>query len=79
MAEKKEKEENLPELIEIGKRLRELRIKAGYSNYEHFAWDNELNRQQYHNMETGKNFTLKSLLKVLAVHHLSLRQFFNEE
>lgn len=60
----------------IGKRLRELRIEKGYRSYDFFAWENKIPRMQYLNMEQGKNFTLKSLLRVLDIHKISLEEFF---
>lgn len=63
-------------LLSIGKLLKELRVEKGYTSYEQFAWDNELNRVQYWRMEKGANITIKSLLKVLAVHKLTLVEFF---
>lgn len=60
----------------IGKKLRELRIEAGYKSYEVFAWENSLSRIQYWKMEQGTNCTLKSLHKVLYIHQLSFREFF---
>ena len=63
-------------LLLIGKTLKELRVKAGYTSYEQFAWDNELNRVQYWRMEKGVNITMKSLLKVLDVHNQTLIDFF---
>jgi hypothetical protein len=60
----------------VGKRLRELRIENGYTSYDFFAWENKIPRMQYLNMEQGKNFTLKSLLRVLDIHEMSLEDFF---
>lgn len=60
----------------IGNRLKELRVAKGYTSYETFAYDHELNRVQYWRMEKGQNFTLKSLLKVLDIYGLSLETFF---
>ncbi len=75
------KEEELTNLDEqiiknIGLKLKELRKAAGFKNYENFAFENDLNRVQYGRMETGINFTIKSLLKILAVHKMSLEEFF---
>lgn len=74
MATKEELDERI---IAAGKRLRELRIEAGYTSYENFAFENELPRVQYGRMEKGTNFTIKSLLKVLDVHGLTLNDFFS--
>lgn len=77
-AEKKESSEEFDALIShISEKLKHLRIKAGYSSYENFAWDNGINRMQYWKMEKGTtNFTMKSLHKVLKAHNMSLAEFF---
>lgn len=60
----------------IAERLKQLRKEAGYTNYENFAWDNEIGRVQYWRMEKGANFTVVSLLKILDAHKISLEEFF---
>lgn len=45
-------------LLAIGERLKALRIEKGFSSYEKFAWDNEINRVQYYRMEKGANITI---------------------
>jgi len=62
----------------IGERLKQIRKEAGYKNYENFAFENDINRVQYGRMESGKNFTMKSLLRILAIHKMSLKEFFNK-
>jgi transcriptional regulator with XRE-family HTH domain len=62
----------------IGEKLAELRRKKGYSSHESFAYDFELPRVQYWRMEKGKsNITIKSLLRIMEIHSLSLKEFFN--
>jgi transcriptional regulator with XRE-family HTH domain len=64
-------------LIRIGARLTELRKQKGYSSHEDFAYDYDLPRVQYWRMEKGKaNITLKSLYKILAIHKISVEDFF---
>jgi hypothetical protein len=64
-------------LQEIGSRLAELREKNGYTTLKEFVLTNDLPEVQYWRMEKGKaNITLKSLLKVLSIHQLSLHDFF---
>lgn len=72
--------EQLPDkrLKAIGSKLRQIRIEKGYGSYDFFAWENKLSRIQYLNMEQGKNFTLKSLLKVLDIHGMTLSDFFEK-
>lgn len=65
-------------LLQIGQRLEELRKQAGYSSYETFAYDNELPRMQYWRMEKGKvNITIKSLVRILYIHQVSVNEFFS--
>jgi len=63
---------------QIGDKLKQLRVQKGYTSYEHFAWENNLPRMQYWRMENGANITIKSLLKVLDVHGISLTKFFED-
>jgi transcriptional regulator with XRE-family HTH domain len=62
---------------QIGERIKELRVEKGYSSYEFFAWDNSMSRVQYYKMEAGSNITIKSLLKVIDAHGITLQEFFN--
>ena len=63
----------------IAEKLKKLRIDAGYSSYENFAWDNGINRMQYWKMEKGEtNFTMKSLLRILNAHKIGLEEFFRD-
>jgi transcriptional regulator with XRE-family HTH domain len=64
-------------LTAIGNKLTELRKQKGYSSHESFAFDNDLPRVQYWRLEKGKsNFTIKTLTRVLAIHDISLDEFF---
>lgn len=62
----------------IGKRVRELRIKAGFKSQEAFAYEANIPRAQYGRYETGTNITLISLHKILKFHKISLEEFFSE-
>ena len=66
------------QLAQLGKRIKELRKAAGYSNYEHFAFQNEINRSQYGRYENGEDLRFSSLLKVLKALDISLKDFFAE-
>lgn len=65
-------------LQQIGKKITQLRIDADYKNYEYFAFDNEISRGQYYRIEKGENITLKTLLKVLSIHKLTIKEFFSD-
>jgi len=64
------------QLLKIGKRLRDLRIQKGYSNYEQFAFDNNISRAQYGRYEKGQDMRLSSLLRVLDALETTPEDFF---
>jgi len=66
------------QLINISKKIKDLRIQKGYTSYENFALDNNIDRKQYWRVEDGTNITLKTLIKILEIHKISLRDFFND-
>jgi transcriptional regulator with XRE-family HTH domain len=61
----------------ISRKLKELR-KEKYSSYENFALDHGLDRKQYWRVEAGANITIKTLIKILAIHRLDISTFFRE-
>jgi transcriptional regulator with XRE-family HTH domain len=64
-------------LEKIGERLKILRIRKSYTSYEHFAIEHDLSRMHYWNIEKGKaNITIKTLVKILAIHQISIEDFF---
>lgn len=65
-----------PRLQQIAQKLKQLRLDKGYSSYEAFAFDHELPRVGYGRHEQGNNLTLKSLLRLLDIHQVSLAEFF---
>jgi len=67
-----------PRIVKIANKIKELRILKGYSSHESFAWDNSLNRVQYWRIEKGTNITLKTLLKILDIHNISVSDFFKD-
>jgi transcriptional regulator with XRE-family HTH domain len=76
---KPEKAKEDPELLELGNRIRALRVQAGYKSAEKFALDNELSRVQYNRWETGKrNISYKNLIKLTKAFKISLSEFFKK-
>ena len=64
-------------LVNVGLRLAELREKKGYLTIKEFVTENDLPEIQYWRIEKGKaNITLKSLMKILTIHKVSLQDFF---
>jgi transcriptional regulator with XRE-family HTH domain len=65
-------------ILEIAEKIKLLRKEKGFTSYETFAFEYEINRVQYWRIETGRNITLKTLLKVLSIHKISLEDFFKD-
>ncbi|MGE0077499.1 MAG: helix-turn-helix domain-containing protein [Bacteroidales bacterium] len=66
------------ELEKLAKRIKSLRIKKGYSNYETFAYDNDLPRAQYGRYEQGQDLRYTSLIKVVKALGVTMEEFFSE-
>ena len=63
----------------IAERLKALRIKRGYNNYEDFAYENDISRSQYGLYERGKaDMRMSSLVKILKALNISIQEFFSE-
>jgi len=74
----KKDEYTAKQLLFLAERFKQLRRERGYSNYEQFAFDNELPRAQYGRYEKGEDLRFSSLLKVLKSLNISLKDFFSE-
>lgn len=66
------------QLKNLAERIKELRIKKGYTSYEYFAYDHNIPRAQYGRYEKGEDLKFSSLLKVLKGLDISIEEFFNE-
>ena len=62
-------------IIKIGMKVRELRKKVN-PNYEVFAFTYNINKVTLSNIETGKDFRMSSLLKILDAIQISQADFF---
>lgn len=67
---------NYADYKKIGKRIKALRIEAGYSALEDFAHEHDIPRAQYGRYEQGVNMKFSSLLPILRAHNLTLQEFF---
>lgn len=64
-------------LEEIGLQLRDLRVKRGFRTIKAFAARYRLPAIQYWRIENGRaNVTIKSLLRILEIHKVSIKDFF---
>lgn len=73
-----QKEDNVESIYlkKIGERLKYFRKKAGYTNYEYFAYDHNISRPQYGKYEAGANIQLNTLFKILKAMNVSPEEFF---
>ena len=65
-------------LKKVGLRLRSIRKKKGYSNYENFAFTHGINRVQYGRYEKGADMRISSLLKIVKAFDMTMEEFFAE-
>jgi transcriptional regulator with XRE-family HTH domain len=70
------KAEKIPELTIIADRLKELRKEKGYNNYEHIAFELSMSRSAYWRLESGENFSLKTLVRICKLLEITLADFF---
>ena len=84
MKNKKQKKETAKQtfteetLKKLGERIRQLRIKRGYSSYEYFAYDHNISRAQFGRYERGEDLRFSSLIKVINAFDMTLPEFFGE-
>ena len=62
----------------LGQRIKDLRIKKGYTSYEYFAYEHNISRAQFGRYEQGQDLRFSSLIKVLKALDITLQEFFNE-
>ena len=64
-------------LVELGAKLSDLREQKGFHTLKEFVEKYQLPEVQYWRMEKGKvNLTIKSLVKILSIHKMTLDDFF---
>lgn len=68
----------IPELIIIANRLKNIRKEKGFKNYEHIAFELGMSRSAYWRLESGENFSLKTLIKICKLLDITLEQFFED-
>jgi transcriptional regulator with XRE-family HTH domain len=71
-------QENDSRILLIASKIKQLRKEKGFTSYEDFAVENNLDRKQYWRVENGGNITLKTLLKILDLHKMTINEFFAE-
>ena len=62
----------------IGNRVRALRKANTSLSAEDFSNEKGFDRVQYSRIENGANITMKTLLKVVDAHNMTLKEFFSD-
>lgn len=73
-----QKKTDNPLIQQLAKRIKELRIKKGYSNYEYFAYEHGISRAQYGRYEKGEDLRFSSLMKLIEAFGMTPDEFFSE-
>ena len=66
------------QLINLGKRIKHLRIQRGYTSYEYFAYDHNISRAQFGRYEQGQDLRFSSLIKIINAFEITVQEFFSE-
>jgi transcriptional regulator with XRE-family HTH domain len=64
------------ELKKLGARIKSLRLKKGYTNYENFAFEHDIPRAQFGRYERGEDLRYSSLIKIIRAFDMTLQEFF---
>jgi len=78
MKKKKEKVQPSEDVLNLAKRIRDIRTKKGYTSHEIFAYEHNIPRAQFGRYEAGQNMRFDSLLKVIKAFDMTLEEFFSE-
>jgi len=70
--------DNTAFLEKLGKRIKDLRVKAGFTSYETFAYEAGLSRTMYGNYENGRDMRITNLRKIVKAHNMTLSEFFSK-
>lgn len=74
------KEDNLKDLTlkQLGNRIKELRIKKGYTSYEYFAYEHNISRAQFGRYERGEDLRFSTLARIVSAFDMTFEEFFSE-
>ena len=70
--------ETSKEMEQLGKRIKELRKRKGYTSYETFANEHDIHRVQWGRYEKGKDLYFSTIIKITRILDVSIEEFFRE-
>lgn len=74
MASKEEKQRHKA----IGKRIKELRISAGYTSYTNFAIEHNLENKSVWRWEEGVNYRIDTLYMIAEIHCITVSDLLKD-
>jgi transcriptional regulator with XRE-family HTH domain len=60
----------------IGQKLRSIRVHNGYTSYEDFAHENDINSSQVGKYERGADMRISTLVKITMFLGITIEEFF---
>ena len=74
----KSAKEKPKEILQLAKRIRQLRKEKGYTSQETFAYDNDYTLSYFSRLERGEDIRFSSLNKVCKALGIDLKTFFSK-
>lgn len=66
------------EKVKLGARIKQLRIEAGFTNADDFAFEHSFTPSAYRGLERGGNIEYNTLIRILNSHGLTYIDFFSK-
>ncbi|MFP9117178.1 helix-turn-helix domain-containing protein [Flavobacterium sp. RNTU_13] len=67
----------IQQIDKVSKKIKQLRKAKGFTSFEAFANEYDLDRVQYWRVESGANITLKTFFRILEIHNITPQEFFS--
>ncbi len=74
----KKLDEKSLEIKLLAKRLKQLRINAGYTSAEIFSYDTGISRSQYSRYERGEDIRFSTIIRLCKLYGIELKDFLSE-
>lgn len=68
----------LTQIEKVSLKIKRLRKEKGFKSFEAFANEYDLDRVQYWRVESGSNITLKTFFRILEIHAITPKEFFDD-
>jgi hypothetical protein len=65
-------------MSKLGARIKQLRVAAGFTNADHFAYKYSFTPSAYRGLEKGRNIEFNTLIRICNCHGIGYIEFFSE-